>query len=237
LRRVLGEKRLGPNGPNNKVVEKLNSVMPFWDRSIDMVIATHADADHITGLVPVLEHYDVGAIIWNGVAAESNIFREWKEAVDKEGGEVLVGECCMRFVLSDFAFFEILYPFNRTGSDPVRLKGGQNNSSLVIRFVYGEDSFLFTGDIERQAEYAIYQQNLNIESDILKIAHHGSKTSSSELFLESVSPKIAVISVGRNNSYGHPYDAILQRLDKYDIKIRRTDQEGDILFLSNGNSF
>jgi len=231
-----GRQILIDGGPNDKVVEKLNQVMPFWDRSIDIVIATHADADHITGLVPVLGHYDVGAIIWNGAEAGTKIFREFQEAMSGENAEVIVGKCCMQFALSQDIFFEILYPLNRAGSDPARLSG-QNDFSIVIRFVYGDDSFLFTGDIERRAEYKIIEQNLNINSNVLKVAHHGSKTSSSELFLGKVSPKTAVISVGRDNSYGHPHEAILQRLVKYDIEIRRTDMEGDILILSNGNSF
>lgn len=243
-------------GPNDKVVERINKVMPFWDRSIDLIIATHADADHIAGLVPVLWHYDVGAVIWNGIEAETKIFKEWKEAVDSEGAEVLVGENGMRFTLSDPVFFEILYPINMSaspyqsaaadgagqaeragrGSGAQKLKS-QNNYSLVIRFVYGNDSFLFTGDIERQVEYKIAEQGLNIDSDVLKIAHHGSKTSSAELFLEKVNPKVAIISSGRNNSYGHPHKAILQRLEKYGIEIRRTDSEGNILLITNGNSF
>lgn len=219
-------------GPDDKVVEKLNSVMPFWDREIDMVIATHADADHLTGLVPVLKHYDVDTIIWNGIEAETKIFEEWKEARDTEGAEVIVGRCCMRFTFSDSAFLEILYPLS-TGAAPVDLKGGQNNYSLVIRFVFGDESFLFTGDIERQVEYELVAQNFNLKSDVLKIPHHGSKTSSSELFLEKVMPKTAVISVGRYNTYGHPHQAILQRLEKYDINIRRTDKEGDIIYETN----
>lgn len=214
-------------GPNDKVLEKLNDVMPFWDRSIDIMVATHADADHLTGLVPVLAHYNVGAIIWNGLAAQTKTFQEFKEAMDSEGAEVLVGRCCMRFIVSDVAFFEVLYPFTG-GSDPPLFRR-QNNYSLVIRFVYGKDSFLFTGDIERQVEYQIVQQKFNLKSDVLKIPHHGSKTSSSELFLAAVQPKVAVISVGGRNTYGHPHEAVLQRLEDYDIEVRRTD-EGDIRF-------
>jgi len=235
-----GRQILIDGGANDKVVEKLNEVMPFWDRTIDIIIATHADADHITGLVPVLEHYDVDVIIWNGIEAQSKIFKKFSEAMEDEGSEVLVGRCCMRLTLSDFTFFEILYPpladasFSQGGG---MVRGGQNDYSLVVRLVYGNDSFIFTGDIERRAEYKIMEQNLNIDSDILKVAHHGSKTSSSELFLEKVSPETAVISVGRKNSYGHPHEAILQRLAKYGIEIRRTDVDGDILLLSNGNSF
>ena len=223
-----GRQILVDGGPNDKIVEKLNKVMPFWDREIDVMIATHADADHIGGLVPALAHYEFGTIIWNGIEAETKLFADWKEAADGEGAEILVGRCCMRFVLSGESFFEIIYPQK---SPPLPKAGeGQNNHSLVIRFVSGDESFLFTGDIERQVEYEIVQQNFNLKSDILKVAHHGSKTSSSELFLGRVNPKVAVIFVGRNNLYGHPHIAILQRLEKYGIEIRRTDKDGDIIY-------
>lgn len=231
-----GRQILIDGGPDDRVLEKLNSLMPFWDRSIDIVVATHADADHITGLVPVIAHYEVGAVIWNGIEAETEIFKEWKEAVAIEEADVITGRCCMRFTLSEDTFFDILHPINMPGSDPQTSlpyegggRGGQNNYSLVIRFVYGDDSLLFTGDIERQAEYDIVRQNFNLESDVLKVPHHGSKTSSSEIFLEAVRPGIAVISAGRNNPYGHPHEAILQRMSKYGIEIRRIDTEGDVL--------
>ena len=107
-----GRQILIDGGPNDKVVEKLNSVMPFWDRSIDIVIATHADADHLTGLVPVLGHYNVDTVIWNGVEADTKIFKEWKDAVNIEGSEVLVGEYGMRIIFSDALFIEVLYPLS-----------------------------------------------------------------------------------------------------------------------------
>ena len=233
-----GRQILIDGGPDERVLEKLNKVMPFWDREIDIMIATHADADHLAGLVRALAHYGFGTIIWNGIAAETRVFKEWKEAADSEGAEVLVGRCCMRFTLSDNAFFEILWPNDSPPYEGGVLRpqseggGSQNNYSLVIRFVDGNESFLFTGDIERQVEYAIVQQNFNLQSDILKIPHHGSKTSSSELFLDAVRPKTAIISAGRNNSYGHPHPAILQRLKNYAIDVRRTDLEGDIIYAS-----
>lgn len=224
-------------GPDDRVLERINSVMQFWDRSIDMVIATHGESDHIGGLGAVLGYYDVSTIIWNGIESETKTFMEWKEAVDREGATVLVGEYGMRFKLSDSVFFEILHPKVLSEMELASASASQNNFSLVIRLAYDEDTFLFTGDIERQAEYRIIEQNPRIDSDVLKVAHHGSKTSSSELFLEKVNPKIAVISSGINNTYGHPHKAILQRLTKYGIKIRRTDMEENILLISNGNSF
>ena len=230
-----GKQVLVDGGPDDKVVEKLNSVMPFWDRSIDIMIATHADADHITGLVPALEHYEIGTVIWNGVPAETEIFEKWNEAVLSEGAEVLAGEYGMRIWMSKVSFLEILHPSKLTGSDPVSFE--QNDLSVVFRLVYGDDTFLFTGDIERVVEQLIVSSDNAIGSKILKIPHHGSKTSSSELFLIEVNPKTVIISACRDNSYGHPHDAVLQRFEKYGIEIRRTDMEGDILLRSNGKSF
>ena len=232
-----GRQILIDGGPNDKVVEKLNKYMPFWDRSIDIMIATHADADHLTGLVSVLQHYDVDTILWNGVFANTKIFKEWSDAALKEDAEILVGEYGMRFRLSDQVFFEILYPYIASKAGTVPALASQNDYSLVVRFVYGDDSFLFTSDIERQSEYEIISNGVALKSDVLKVPHHGSKTSSSELFLESVEPKVAVIQVGRSNSYGHPHAAVLQRLKKYGIDIRRVDIEGDVTLTSNGNSF
>lgn len=231
-----GRQILIDGGPDDTVVEKLNEAMSFFDKEIDIVIATHNEADHIGGLPAALAHYKVGTIIWNGVKAETKIFEEFKNAMDSEGSEIITGRCCARFSLSSGAFFEILHPFN-SGDGPSSKSAKQNNQSLVIRLVYGNDSFLFTGDIERGAEYEIVKQNFNLQSDVLKIPHHGSKTSSSELFLEEVRPKVAVIFAGRNNPYGHPHEAVLDRLAKYAIKVIGTYEKGDILLVSNGDSF
>ena len=229
-----GKQILIDGGPSDKVVERLNSVMPFWDRSIDIMIATHADADHVTGLVPVFAHYDIDMVVWNGVDADTKVFERWKEAALNEDAEIVEAKWGTRINLSPISFMEILYPYDGV-EETAKLK--QNDLSVVFRLMYGEDSFLFTGDMERQVEYIISSKDIAIESEVLKIPHHGSKTSSSELFLESVNPKIAVISLGRNNSYGHPHESVLQRLEKYDIEVRRTDLEGNILLRSNGNSF
>jgi len=199
-----GTQILIDGGPTNEVLSSLARVMPFYDRSIDAIILTHPDADHITGLVPLLDHYDIGNIIWNGVTAETKIFQEWNKAVLSEGAEVLVGEYGTRIWMSEMSFFEILHPFRLSGpdlsseallrtsasfgegvakEDHKKLK--QNDLSIVFRLVYGNDTFLFTGDIERGVEHRIVSSGSNLDSDVLKIPHHGSKTSSSELFLLS----------------------------------------------------
>jgi competence protein ComEC len=221
-------------GRNSKVLEKLADAMPFWDRSIDVMIATHGDADHIAGLVPVLKHYKISTIIWNGIEADSTLFEEWKDAVEKEDAQVMIGSLGTRITFSDYAFMEIIHPSQQNKGLE---SADQNELSIVARLVYGNDSFLFTGDVERQTEYSIYSKRLYVESDILKIAHHGSKTSTSQLFIEKVHPQIAVISSGRKNSYGHPHASVLDTLARYNIEVQRTDKQGDILLLSDGDSF
>lgn len=230
-----GKQMLIDGGPDEKVLERLQQAMPFWDRSIDIVISTHADLDHSAGLVSVLSHYKVDTIIWNGIEAATKVFTDLKQAMENTGANVFVGGYGMRVKLSDVAYFEILNPVRKTA--PAKTLNGQNHYSLVLRLVYGDDTFLFTGDIEREDEYRMIESNTRLASEVLKVPHHGSKTSSSELFLEEVNPKVAVISVGRNNPYGHPHEAILQRFKKYGIKVRRTDEEGDVTVWSNGNSF
>ncbi len=230
-----GRQMLVDGGPDDKVLERLGAAMPFWDRSIDIIVSTHADLDHSAGLVSVLGHYEVDTIIWNGIEATTKVFQDLKEAMESEGAKVIVGGQGTKVRISDVAYFEILNPVRETA--PAETRNGQNHYSLVLRLVYGNDTFLFTGDIEREDEYRMIESGARLASEVLKIPHHGSKTSSSELFLKKVHPAIAVISAGRSNPYGHPHGAILQRLEEYGIKVRRTDLDGDVLIVSNGNSF
>lgn len=222
-----GRQILIDGGPDNTILRKLAGQMPFYDRDIDIVIATHPDADHITGLVDVLENYNVGLVIDSGDFKGTGVFREYLDILEEKkyrykkasaGGIIRIGENII---------LEILNPGEN-------LYEKANNNSVVIRLDYGGDSFLFTGDIERAAEYKLTRNGRDIDVDVMQVAHHGSKTSSSELFLERVSPEIAVISVGQNNRYGHPFSAVLENLEKYGIKVLRTDIHGDIRFISNG---
>ena len=142
--------------------------------------------------------------------------------------EVIAGKAGTKIKAGN-AEIDILYPFeNLSGKE---LKNTSNDTCIVSKLIYGKSSFLFTGDISSKAEKKLS----NAKADVLKIAHHGSKYSTSDMFLETVKPKIAVISVGKN-SYGHPTPEVLQRLANYDIKVLRTDQQGDIKFISDGNN-
>lgn len=219
-----GHQILIDGGPDSTVLEKLDKLLPFWDREIDAVILTHPELDHMQGLVEVLQRYGVGYILWNGAERETLGFKKWANLLDK--AKVIVAKAGVK-IKAGSAKIDILHP---SGSLP------GNDGSIVLMLNYGKNSFLFTGDISNKAENQLVGSPTShtLKADVLKVAHHGSKYSSSENFLAAASPKYAVISVGKN-SYGHPTQEVLQRLKKYDIKILRTDINGDVKFISNGN--
>jgi competence protein ComEC len=216
-------------GPNALVLERLGEVLPFWDRTLDLIILTHPDHDHIAGLIEVLKSYKVENILWTGVAGESAEYLEWQKLVKEEGAQVRIARAGQRIVSADFVL-TILYPQESLLGKKIT---NTNNSSVVSRLVCGERSFLFTGDIYQSVESELLKSGQEIDSDVLKISHHGSKTSSSQEFLSAVSPALAVISAGADNPYGHPASEILARLEKYGINIFRTDLNNNITIICN----
>lgn len=240
-----GNKILIDGGPDATVLEKLNNLLPFWDKTIDVVILTHPESDHMTGLMDVLQKYNVQYFLWTGVVKN--------DQENKKLAEILKLKQNQNFFLADLSqthtrIFTInagekikagnveidtLFPFESFAGKV--LTKTSNDTCIVARLIYGKNSFLFTGDIDSKAEKELVNSSENIQSDVLKVAHHGSKYSTSNLFLSAVKPKFAVIEVGKN-SYGHPTPETLQRLQNYDIKTLRTDQQGDINFVSDGNN-
>jgi competence protein ComEC len=225
-----GHQVLIDGGPDSTVLEKLGNEMPFWDRTIDLVILTHPDFDHVSGLIEVLKNYKVENILWTGVVGEGPEYQEWKKELENEKARVVIAQEGEK-IIADGAIFEVLYPFESLeGKKPE----STNNSSIVMRMDFGEQSFLFTGDIYKSVENEILQAGENVDSDFLKVAHHGSKNSSAPEFIEQVSPEVAIIQVGKDNTYGHPASTTLETLEKYGINILRTDLKGDIKIISNG---
>lgn len=211
-------------GPSSLVLEKLGTEMPFWDRTIDFIILTHPDHDHISGLIEVLKSYKIKNILWTGVLKEDEEYREWIKLIKEEGANVYIAREGQRIIEGDMNL-EVLFPFNSLEGQK---SANCNNTSIVSRLTFGDNSFLFLGDIYKAIEKEILASGQNIDSDVLKTAHHGSKTSSSEEFIKQVSPDIALISCGKDNSYGHPHQETLEILGKYGIDILRTDLNGDI---------
>ena len=217
-------------GPNNTILEKLAEEMPSWDRTIDLIVLTHPEHDHMRGLIEVLKRYEVENVLWTGVIREEAEYEEWKRLLKEEGARIYIAQSGQKISAQENSFFiDILYPFeslNRVEAKNI------NDTSIVARLVFKENSFLFTGDISKKIEEELVEKEFEIDSDILKVGHHGSKTSTGEVFVKEVSPDIAVIQCGRSNPYGHPYKEVLQNLEG--IKVLRTDLIGDIKILSNG---
>jgi len=219
-------------GPDKTILEKLNKAMPFYDRTIDLLILTHPDADHITGLVSALEYYDVKYILTSGIQNETAVYKKWRDLIKEKNIPLILAQSGQKIFLDQDIFLEIIWPEQsliESFSKPA------NNASVVGRLVYGDIEFLLTGDIEKKVEEHLIIQNLNLESDIFKAPHHGSKTSSNDNFIEIINPQVSIISVGEDNRYNHPNNEVLERLK--DSIIYRTDKDGDIKILTDGILF
>lgn len=207
------------------LLEKLGKAIPFWDRTIETVIATHPDADHIAGLVDVAKSYEIGSVIETNMKSDSQTYRAWEEAIAKEGSERMEALSGEKIILKDNAEVDILYPLSQIDETDEK---NSNVQSVAVKLIYGNNSFLFTGDLPGEQESYLIDKKFELKSDVLKVSHHGSKYSTSEKFLDAVVPKDAIISVGAHNTYGHPNQEIVDRLLYRGINILRTDKSGNI---------
>lgn len=227
-----GRQILIDGGPDAKLLSSLGKVMPFADRSIDMIITTHADMDHIGGFPLLLDNYKVTSIIENGVTSDTKISSSLEEKILKKKISKIIAYRGMRIILDNEKnmYLDILFP-DRDVSNM-----DSNEGSIVGKLIYGESSFLFTGDASLYTENLIEwnESNDTLHSDVLKLGHHGSRTSSSILWLEKVDPEIVIISAGKNNRYGHPHRELLDRLSTLHIPFLNTAEKGNIIFKSDG---
>lgn len=209
------------------ILEKLGKYIPFWDRNIEVVVATHPDQDHIGGLVSVLKAYNVKSVIETETRSKSQTYEAWEKKISEEKSNEILAEKGVNVKFSQNLNAEIIYPFSDSSDDDPK---DSNEDSVVIKLKAKGASFLLTGDLPSEKEEEIIKAGENVDADILKVAHHGSKYSTSKEFLEKVTPKEAVISVGKNNRYGHPNQEVLERLNSFGVKIIRTDETGDIVY-------
>ena len=192
---------------------------------LDVMVATHTDADHIGGLSGALNYAKVGTAYCPVTSGTTKTFQSFVRYLKKQGKSITVPKAGDEFSLGG-AQVRILGP-----TDP---QAEGNNSSIVLKVTFGDTSFLFTGDAEREEEQELLESGYDLESTVLKVGHHGSDTSTSYLFLRTVNPQYAVISVGADNTYGHPTEAVLSRLRDADVKTCRTDLQGTITAVSDG---
>ena len=229
-----GKQVLVDGGPDPALAANLlGRTLPFWDRTIELVILTHPHSDHVTGLIEALRRYGVTRILERSLDYDSLPHAEWRDTVAQEGATLIQASQGQVVDLGDGARLEILWPRERllTGTD-----SDVDNASIVLRLVYGEVSFLLTGDVFEQAERSLLADGADIGSTVLKVAHHGSRSSSGGGFLDRVAPAVAVISAGADNRFGHPHAETVQALESRLAPgmVLATKDVGAVAFVTDG---
>ena len=229
-----GRQVLVDGGPDPvRMVQFVGERMPFQDRTIEMVVLTHPHRDHVTGLVEVLRRYDVSLVLERELEFDSPSYEAWRRAVSDEGAEIVQAQAGQVIAFGDGAHVEVVSPGQRLLRGTV---SDVDNASVVLRLVYDDVSFLLTGDMFSEAEGVLVRGDASIDSDVLKVGHHGSRSSSSAAFLDRVSPTIAVASAGEDNRFGHPHSETLEALSASvpEEGLFITSERGTVEFTTDG---
>ena len=228
-----GRQALIDGGPDGDIVSQaLADTLPGGDRSLDLVVMTHLDSDHSNGLLDVLVRYTVGAVLSGPQPPDGEMGAQWEERLQRHGITPVEVHAGYTIHLDDGVELRVLNPMqDRLFKDP-------NNDSIVIRLTYGDVSFLLAADIEGEAEERLVNGGAELSGTVLKVAHHGGKSSTTPGFLSAVTPAVAVVSAGLDNSYGHPAPAVIERLEAAAgaENVYRTDRDGSIEVVSDGVS-
>ncbi|MFA5937024.1 MAG: ComEC/Rec2 family competence protein [Candidatus Paceibacterota bacterium] len=228
-----GTQILIDSGPSKKILNQLSRVMPPFDRKLDAFIITNPDQDHIAGFLDVLKIYKVDEVFESGALTDSKIYQNLKNELDTKNIPDILAKKGMRLNIGGGAFIDILFPDRDVSSWPT------NDGSIVAKLSYGDISFMLTGDASTKTENIILKEDSTeqLKSTILKVGHHGSRTSSSLEFVSTISPTYALISDGAENKYGHPHQDTLDTLSLFNAKVFRTDLLGSIIMkINNGNA-
>lgn len=227
-----GNNILIDGGIDRKVLSSLGNILPFAHKNINVVMTTHPDADHIGGLPFVFDSYKISAYVDNGAKSDSSVFKTLENKIESELSQRVLAKAGMKIILDQDKniVFDVLSPYMN-----VEKVNDTNMGSIVGKLSYGSSTFMFTGDAPINVEQNLVKKfGINLESDVLKVGHHGSKTSSSEAFLKAVAPQFAIISVSLKNMYGHPHKEVVDLLSKLGIKTLRTSEEGTVKCESGG---
>jgi competence protein ComEC len=224
-----GTQVLIDGGPDSTVLRRLGEVLPWYDRSIDLTIGTHPDADHIGGLIDVFSRYHVGMIMQSSVQGSTYTWNVFEREAGKETPHIVTAMRGQILDLGGGAYLEVLFPDRQ-------VKNLETNTGCVVtRLMYGTTSFMFSCDAPQAIEkYLVFLDGRGLQSTVLKPGHHGSKTSTAPLWVHYVDPRYAVLSRGCNNKYGFPHQMTLDTLSQFNVAIEDTCTQGTITFISDG---
>ncbi|HRZ30254.1 MAG TPA: MBL fold metallo-hydrolase [Candidatus Paceibacterota bacterium] len=223
-------------GPDRSVIRALGEVMPFYDRSIDLVLTSHPDQDHIGGLLEVFDRYDIAGFIEPAFEAGTAVYQNLEELVQEEQSSHLIAQAGTRITLGSGVTLDVIEAKPATWG-PRGGKPDTNYSSIVAKLTYASTSFLFMGDASLKLEnQLLYKDSGELKADVLKVAHHGAKSSNSLAFFKAVNPDLAIISVNAKNRYNHPRPEVLAWLEQLNIETLQTKDLGTIKLKSDGVS-
>jgi competence protein ComEC len=225
-----GKELLIDTGAGQSAVSELGILKSFFDKTIDGVILTHPDNDHIGGVPEVFKRYNIPLVITSEVSSPTLIYKTVEETILQERSDKVIARTGERIILDSHAgvIVDILFP------DSITQNWETNEASIVVKITYGENSFLLTGDSPIDVEdYLVNIYGDQLQSTVLKLGHHGSKTSTSQEFLDSVDPEITIVSAGLGNRYGHPHPEVIERVTESNRILLETSQMGTIVCKSN----
>lgn len=250
------------SGRNEQILDCLERYLPIWDREIELAIVSHADSDHIGGFETVLNRYFIKELIVSEYGSTTNVFKRFRQAVLREiesGMKLTVPTTNLNQIVGQkWSVYNFVSRVEGVDENPfiteitetllwdriteqnqaIKKQGFNLNALSIVTFLQlGEVKFLLTGDLDVAREQALIERGLITDVDVLKVGHHGSKTSTSDQFLTASSPEIAVISVGYNNSYGLPSPQVVDRISQFGAKILRTDELGDVVIVTDGQDY
>lgn len=222
IRTPAGQNILIDGGPDNKLLSEIAKVLPWWEREIDYLVITHYHADHMMGMIEVLNKYKVKNVLVSAQQPDDFLYKLWIAKVIEKNIIPTVVTAGEKFVISDELYWQIILADSNHKD--------YNENSVVIRLTYQDQDFMLTGDLGIEGEQKILASGLDISSEYLKVGHHGSRYSSSEEFLAAVSPDICIIQSGQDNKYGHPHIEAVDRLKQIGCQIMDTQDLGLISF-------
>jgi competence protein ComEC len=224
----LGEIVMIDGGPDGKFLEQIGKILPFYVDKIDLVILTHPHADHAEGLISVLKRYNIANVLISGANYSSRVYEVFISELDDE--KVHFAEGYEDFLLGKMRI-DVLYPLESMQGINI---DNINNSSVVVKIGYGKDAVYLSGDLEDEGEKKLIDSGLNLNANVYKAGHHGSRTSNNPELIKRIRPEFAVISAGAGNSYEHPHQETLDTLNRLKVKTYRTDLDGNIEFVFEG---